>query len=129
VTTTTLPPPPTVSTLPAASEGSAISPCNRSIVLEPGSRVLGVAFDCVWQSSIVVLEVTGDPDEVFGAYARQLGSAQGFNPPTLEESTSEFDRRAVRTAQIFADDSSYLRVTMLSGDDRPTVMTIQETSG
>lgn len=91
--------------------------------------MLGVAYDCVWQTSILVLEVTGDPDEVFGAYARQLGSAQGFNPPTLEESTSEFDRRAVRTAQIFADDSSYLRVTMLSGDDRPTVMTIQETSG
>ena len=127
--TTALQAPPTVSTLPAVNEGSTILSCNEAITLEPGSRLLGAAFDCSWPSSTLVLEVTGDPEDVFAAYALQIGKAAGFNPPVEEEDASEFDGRSVRVAQISGDDSSYLRITMLSGDDGPTVMSIQQVAG
>ena len=127
--TTKSPAPPTVSTIPAPDEGSPVLSCNEAITLEPGSRLLGAALDCTWPTSILVFEVTGDPDEVFAAYAQQIGAAKGFNPPVKEDVSSEFDGRTVREAGIFADDSSYLRLTMLSGDDRPTVMSIQQVSG
>lgn len=127
--TTTSPAPPSVSTIPAPQEGSPVLSCSDAITFEPGSRFLGAAFDCTWPTSILVFEVTSDPDEVFAAYAQQIGAAKGFNPPVEEDDPTEFDGRTVREAGIFADDSSYLRLTMLSGDDRPTVMSIQQVSG
>lgn len=127
--TTSFPAAPAVSTLPAAREGSTVLACNDHITLEPESRLLGAAFDCSWPYSTLVLEVTGDPDKVFNAYSRQITSARGFNPPVTDEAADTFDGRSVRTAQVFGDDSSYLRITMLSGGNSPTVMSIQDVSG
>lgn len=126
---TTLPAPPTVSTLPEPSDGSTMLACNEAITLEPGSQLLGAAFDCTWPNSLLVLEVTGDPDEVFAAYVGQLDGAQGYNPPAQEEDPGSFDGRSVRAAQVSADDSAFLRITMLSGKGAPTVMSIQQQYG
>ncbi len=124
-----LPPPPPVSTVPEVTEGEVPVDCAAGIAIEPGSRLLGVAFDCTWGADDLVIEVTGDPTEVFDAYVEQIGSTPGFNPPVEPEAPSEFDGRPVESSAIWSDDSSMLRVVMLSGDDRPPVILVEHLSG
>jgi hypothetical protein len=129
VPTPPLPPAPPVSTVPEVTEGEAPIDCSAPVAIEPGSRLLGIGFDCSWGAYDMVVEVTGDPAEVFEAYVAQIGSAQGFNPPVEHESPSEFDGRAVESAAIWADGSSMLRLAMLSGDDRNPVILVEHLSG
>lgn len=124
-----LPPAPPVSTVPEVTEGDAPIDCSAPIAVEPGSRLLGIGFDCSWGAYDMVVEVTGDPAEVFDAYVAQIRSMEGFNPPTEAEPSSEFDGRSVESSAVWGDDSSMLRVTMLSGDDRTPVILVEHLSG
>lgn len=123
-----LPAPPPVSTVPEVTEGG--TPVGwSSVQIEPGTRVLGIGFNCSWGGFEVVTEVTGDPDEVFDAYVAQLGAIPGYNPPVKIAEPSEFDGRAVRSAAIWGDDSSYVRLTMLAGRNAPALLLISHLSG
>lgn len=120
---------PPVSTFPA-QVGDAVPPgCSSRVVIEPGSHFLGAAYDCFYRGFTLVLEVTGDPTEVFDAYVRQIDEAPGYNGSPEVDDVDDFDGRQVRTAQIWGDDSSSLRVTMLQGGDRPTVLQIAHQAG
>lgn len=123
-----LPSAPPLSTVPEAGEGEAPIDC-VPITIEPGSRLIGLGFHCSWDADDLVIEVTGDADAVFAAYVEQIGAARGFNPPVEHEAPSEFDGRSVESAAIWADDSSMLRATMLSGDDRAPVILVEHLSG
>ena len=123
-----LPAAPPMSTVPEVTEGATGIECTATRI-EPGSRVIGMGFDCSWGSFEIVTEVTGAPAQVFDAYVEQLGAADGYNPPVRHDDPAEFDGRQMRRASIYGDDGSYLRVTMLTGGDAPPTLLISHMSG
>lgn len=121
-------PPP--SSVPDPIDGEPLIVCASSARIEPGSRLLGAGFDCAGVPySYIVTEVMDDPEAVFDAYVQQINDATGYNPPVKVEKPSKFDGRNVYTAAIWGDDSSMLRVTMLTGGDRPAILIITSLSG
>jgi len=109
--------------VPLQFPGSSDPLCGATLELVAGSRILAVAGDCGF-SSRITLVVTGDPEEVYEAYAEQVRRSDPDHSSVESNDFRLFDvagnllqpERPVHTVTASWDDSSSLEVRMQEGD-------------
>jgi hypothetical protein len=108
---------------PPLEPGASISTSGTEATLIEGSEVVAPINDEICQGGFsTVLEVTGDPDEVYQGYVTQLRDWLTWVEPAdreVDEEESMLLGRTIQHARVYGDDSSIYHVVMVAGEDEP----------
>jgi hypothetical protein len=107
---------------PISSDGEVRTP----IPVQEGSRLAGpvhLSLDDATGGIVALLEVTGDPDEVFRSYLDVVGEAEGFQPSTTDERT--IGDAAVTEVSTFQAGGDHLELTLVERPGRPVWLAIR----
>lgn len=109
-------------TPPTIEPGDIFSTSRADAALTEGSRPVAPPRDSLCEGGFsVVLDVTGDPDEVFETYGDQIRAWTGAIGVTVDERQSTLFGRAIKEIHGRGDDSSDYAAVMVEGsDDEPT---------
>jgi hypothetical protein len=117
-------------TPPPIAPGATLSTSRSEPTLVEGSRPAAPVRDSLCQGGFsVVLDVTGDADDVFEGYGDQIRSWQGSVGMEVDERESTLFGRTIKEIHGQGDDSSDYAAVMVSGPDDEPVRLLYELCG